>query len=128
MERMMALYVASKVSVVKPQFDTARAFMTLRALDAIAGMRAECEVGVQRDTQNFRGSVQLTHHITNSHFRVESGLAGVESEQCHSGFLGSNGGVPWFEAVLGGICAQRLHLHDGWEEEPVQYFHCRAQQ
>ena len=34
MGRTMALYAATNVSVVKPQLDPARAFMTLRALEA----------------------------------------------------------------------------------------------
>ena len=33
MGNMMALYLATRVSIVKPQLDPARAFMTLRALD-----------------------------------------------------------------------------------------------
>ena len=56
----MALQVTTKVSVVKPQFDSARAIMTLKSprspLDTIACVRAEGEVGVQRDTQDFSGS------------------------------------------------------------------------
>ena len=45
---------------MKPQFDPAGAFMTLRALEArstvdtVARVRAEGELGVQRDTQDFR--------------------------------------------------------------------------
>ena len=53
----------TKVSVMKPQFDPARAFMmTLRApqgsLDTIACVRAVGEVCVQLDTLDFWGSVQ----------------------------------------------------------------------
>ena len=55
--------MASRVSVVKHQLDPGRAFKTLRALyrssfDTIAGVRAEGEVAVLRDAQDFRGSVQ----------------------------------------------------------------------
>ena len=42
-------------------------------LDTIAGVRAEGEVGVHRDTQDFRGSVQRNHRVTNWHLRVECG-------------------------------------------------------
>ena len=41
-------------------------------------------MGVQRDTQNFRGPVQRSHCVADSHWRVES-------EQGHAGFLGGNG-------------------------------------
>ena len=34
--------------------------------------------------------------------------------------------MPWFKAVLGGACTQRLS--DGRKEEPLQYLHCRAEQ
>ena len=85
----MALYMATRVSVVKPQLDTANPFLTLRALEARStlsrGMRAEDEMGVQRDTQDFRGSVHRTHCIANS------GLVGVRCEQGHAEFLRSNG-------------------------------------
>ena len=84
--------MATKVSVVKPQFDPARAFdhdvkSTGSPLETIAGVRAEVEVGVPRDTQYFRCSVQWGHHVTDSHLRVDSGLDGVTGEQCHAGFL-----------------------------------------
>ena len=39
-------------------------------------MRAESEVGVQRDTQDFRGSVQWDNHVADSHLKVESGSTG----------------------------------------------------
>ena len=55
------------------------------------GMRAEGEVGVQRDTQDFTSSVQQSHHITDSNLGVESALVGVRGEQGHAAFLGSNG-------------------------------------
>ena len=45
--------------------------------DTIVGMRAEGQVGVQRDTQGFRGSVQLSHWVADLHLRVESGLVRV---------------------------------------------------
>ena len=35
-------------------------------------------------------------------------------------------GVPWLRAVLRVACTQCLH--EGREEEPLQYFHCRAEQ
>ena len=54
-------------------------------------MRAEVEMGVQFDTKDFWCSVQRGHRVTDSHLRVESGLVGVGGEQCHAGFLGSNG-------------------------------------
>ena len=82
----MDLYVATWVSVVNPQFDPAWAFMTLRALedrsslDTIAGVRAEGEASAQRDTQEFMGSVQRSHRVTNSHLRMDSELVAVGSE------------------------------------------------
>ena len=36
---------------------------------------------------------------------------------------GRGGGMPRFEAMLGGASAQCLH--DGREDEPLQYLHCR---
>ena len=54
-------------------------------------MRVKAEVGVQPDTQDFRGSVQRSPCIVDLHLRVELGLVGVRCEQCHTGFLGSNG-------------------------------------
>ena len=39
---------------------------------------------------------------------------------------GRSGGLPLFEAVLGGASTQRLH--DGREEELLQYLRCRAEQ
>ena len=53
--------------------------------------RGEGEVGVQSDTQDFRSSVQWVHHVADSHLRVERGLEGIRGEQCHAGFLVSNG-------------------------------------
>ena len=58
--RTIALYVATRVSVVKPLLDPSKAFLTLKALLArsatIAGLRAKGVVGVQRDAQDFKGS------------------------------------------------------------------------
>ena len=48
------------------------------------------EVGVQSDTQDFRGSVKQGHRVTDSHLMEELGLVGVRVEQSHSRFLGSN--------------------------------------
>ena len=80
----MALYVATKVSVVKPQFDPSRAFMTLRAFEACStqsrawGPKVKWVSSV---TPKILGvHVQPSHHVTNSHFRVEVGLVGVGSE------------------------------------------------
>ena len=69
----MALYVATKVSVVEPQLYLPRLFMTLRAFEArltVAGMRAKSEVGVQGDTQDFRGSFQWGHLVSETHLWV----------------------------------------------------------
>ena len=60
-------------------------------LDIVAGMLAEGEVGVQRDTQDFRCPVQRSHCVANSHLRVESGLVGIGCEQGHAGFMGGYG-------------------------------------
>ena len=56
------------------------------------------------------------------------GLALVEARYHPSrdGEQVRGGGVPQFEAVLGGASAQRLH--DGLEDEPLQYLHCWAEQ
>ena len=48
-------------------------------------------VSVQRDTQDFRSSVQWNHPIIDSHLRMEPELVGVWRNSCHSEFLGSNG-------------------------------------
>ena len=39
-------------------------------LDTVAGVRDEAEVGVQRDSKDFRDLVQRCHLVTNSHLRV----------------------------------------------------------
>ena len=69
--------------------------MALRALEAHStqwrAWGSESEVGVQRDTNDLWGSVQRGHSVTDSHLMMESGLVGVRGEQCHAGFLGSNG-------------------------------------
>ena len=83
--------MATKVLVVKLQFNPARAFMTSRALYTIVSERSENEVGVQRDTRAFRGSVQRGHCVSDSHLRVEPGVVGIPSEQGQAGFLESNG-------------------------------------
>ena len=51
-------------------------------------MRDEGEVGVQRDTQDFRGPVQRSHCVADSHLRLESGLVGIRCKQGHAGILG----------------------------------------
>ena len=82
MGRTMALYMATKVSVVQPQLDPAKAFMTLRALvTRLTQSRAKSEAAVQRDTQDFMGSVQWGHLVSNSHLWVNPGLLGVLCEQ-----------------------------------------------
>ena len=43
-------------------------------LDTVEGVRAEGEVGVQRDSHDFRGSVQWGHLVTELHLWVEPGL------------------------------------------------------
>ena len=80
-------------------------------------MRAEGEVGAQRDTQDFRGPVQWRYCVTDSLLRVVSGLVGNGCEQGHAGFLGGNGqlltiGPPHQNsAQLIGTC---LGLHNAW--------------
>ena len=54
-------------------------------------MRAKGKVGVQHDFQDFRGSVQRGHLVSDLHFWVEPGLASSRGEKSHAGFLGSNG-------------------------------------
>ena len=57
------------------------------------------------------------------------GLALIETRDhtlAEMGEQGQGGGMPRFEAMLGGSSAQRLH--DGQEDEPLQYLHCRAEQ
>ena len=73
-------------------------------------MRAKGEVGVQLDTQDFKGSVQRSHRITNSHLRVESGLVGIGSEQCHAKFLGSK----YVRVVIYSKIIQRMKNHSLW--------------
>ena len=67
----------TRVSVEKPQIESAKAFMTLRAprgsLETIAGMRGEGEMGVQRDAHDFRDSVQRVFLVTNSHLWISQG-------------------------------------------------------
>ena len=47
-------------------------------------MRVEGEVGVQLDTQDFRGSVQrvTSSPIRNNLLLVKPGLAGIRGERC----------------------------------------------
>ena len=93
MGRTIDIYVATEVSVVKPQLDPAKAFMTLRAISRLTrhnrGGGAEGGVGIQRDFQDFKGSVQRGHLVTDSHLWVDPGQVGVRSEQSNAGFLGS---------------------------------------
>ena len=53
-------------------------------------MRANGEVSVQHEACNFRGSVQWSHFVSDSHTLVEPGLVGIRGEPSHAGFLGSN--------------------------------------
>ena len=53
-------------------------------------MRDEGKVGVQHDSEDFRGPVQRGHLVANSHLWVEQGVEGIRSERCHAGFQGSN--------------------------------------
>ena len=46
-------------------------------LDTVASVMAEGEVGVQRDSQDFRGSVQRGHLISDMHLWVEPGLVDI---------------------------------------------------
>ena len=57
------------------------------------------------------------------------GLALIEARDHHpsrDGEQGRGGGVPLFETVLGGASAQRLH--NGREDELLQYLDCWAEQ
>ena len=56
------------------------------------------------------------------------GLSLVEARDHpkRNGEQGGGGGVPRFEAVVGGACAQCLH--DGREGELLQYLHCKTEQ
>ena len=89
MGRMMTLYVATKVSVMKPRLDTASGFHDVKGpqgtLDTVAGMRAKGEVGVHREPQDLRGSVQWGHLVSDMHLWVEPGLVVchcVWTDQC----------------------------------------------
>ena len=53
-------------------------------------------------------------------------LVEARDHPSRDGELGRGGGMPRFEAVLGGACTQSLH--DGRQEESLQYIHCRAEQ
>ena len=81
----MALYVVTKISVVKPQLDPAMAFMTLRAHAARSTQsRAfwdEGEIGFQRATLGFWGSLQRDHLVIDSHLWLEPGLVDIRGEQ-----------------------------------------------
>ena len=58
---------------------------TWGSFDTVASIRAESEVGVQHDNQDFSGSVQQGNHVANSHLRVEPGLVGgAWGEQHHA--------------------------------------------
>ena len=80
MGRKIALHVATKVTVVKRQLDKARGLHNIEgpqgSLDTVAGIRAKGEVGVQRDSQDFRSSVQWGHLVANSHIRMETRTGG----------------------------------------------------
>ena len=51
-------------------------------LDTVAGVKAE--VGVQRDSHDFTGSIQRGHLVYDTHLWVESGLVGIRGEECHA--------------------------------------------
>ena len=51
-------------------------------------MRAEGEMGVQLDTQDFRGSVPRGDLVSYSQLLVKPGLGGIQGERGHAAFLG----------------------------------------
>ena len=53
-------------------------------------------------------------------------LVEVRDHPSRDGEQGRGSGMPRFEAVLGGASAHRLH--DGREDEPIQYLHCWVEQ
>ena len=100
--------MASQVLVVKPQVDRATVFMVLRALVAHliqlqSGVKAEGEMGLQSDGQNFSCSLQRGHLVFNLHLWVETGLMAIRGKQSHTWFLGGNG--QFFPILL---------PHQGW--------------
>ena len=67
----MALHIPTNFSVEKPHFGPAEAFIAYikgprSSLDTIVGVRAEGEWGIQRNAQDFRGSVQRGHLVADS--------------------------------------------------------------
>ena len=78
--------MATRVSVVKLHLDPARAFVTSRTLEA----HLTQSQAWGRNAQDFRGSVQRDHLVSESHLWVKPELVGIRGEQSHSGFLGSN--------------------------------------
>ena len=52
-------------------------------------------------------------------------LIEVRDHRSRDGEQGRGSGMPRFKAVLGEASAQRLH--DGREDEPLQYLHCWAE-
>ena len=80
------------------------------------------------DEEASRNIVDSLRDVHRYGYDSAGGLALVEARDHPSknGEQAQGGGVPRFEAVLGGACAQRLH--EGREEKPLQYLHYQAEQ
>ena len=77
--------MSTNASVMKPYIDSSRGLSWIWGPSRFArhnhGLMPECEVGVQRNTRDFKGSVQTGYHVSDSHLLVS---------HCYTGFLGSN--------------------------------------
>ena len=75
-----------------------------------------------------RDGVEHLQDVHRYDYGSARGLVLIEARDHHSrdGEQGRGGGMPRFEAVMGGASAQRFH--DGREEEQLQYLHCWADQ
>ena len=77
--------------------------------------------------RRWKNSVERLRDVHLYRYGSARGLSLVEAKDHHSNNWeqGRGGGVPRFEAVLGGACSQRLH--DGREEESLEYLQCQAE-
>ena len=74
------------------------------------------------DNEAVRDCVKRLRDVHCYDFCPARGLTLVEASKWEQG---RDGGVLWFEAVLGGACTQCLH---NGQEKPLQHLHCRAEQ
>ena len=80
------------------------------------------------DDEAVGDDVKRLREVFRYFFGSARGLALIEARNhpCRDWEQGRGSGMPQFVAMLGGASGQRLH--DGREDEPLQYLHCWEEQ